>query len=206
MENFKICFMGDQSVGKTSIINRFIYDDFNINSQSTVGVDFLSKTIFVENESVRLHLWDTAGQERFRCLIPSYVRNSSLVVIVFDITNKTSFKSIEFWMDTVQNERGDDVIVFLVGNKTDIEDERQVSLEKLEKEANKHGFLYLETSAKTGHNVKQLFRKIGIAILKQNKKRKELIKPELDENTSLMNISLNIDPNKLKQKEDSGCC
>ncbi len=86
---YKIVFLGDQSVGKTSIITRFMYDSFDKNYQSTIGIDFLSKTMYLENDrSLRLQLWDTAGQERFRSLIPSYIRDSSVAVVVYDVSSK----------------------------------------------------------------------------------------------------------------------
>ena len=85
---YKLVFLGDQSVGKTSIVTRFMYDTFDSSYQATIGIDFLSKTMYLEDRTVRLQLWDTAGQERFRSLIPSYIRDSSVAVIVYDITSK----------------------------------------------------------------------------------------------------------------------
>ena len=87
---YKLVFLGDQSVGKTSIVTRFMYDTFDSSYQATIGIDFLSKTMYLEDRTVRLQLWDTAGQERFRSLIPSYIRDSSVAVTVYDITSKIS--------------------------------------------------------------------------------------------------------------------
>jgi len=91
LAKYKLVFLGDQSVGKTSIITRFMYDQFDKAYQATIGIDFLSKTMYLEDRTVRLQLWDTAGQERFRSLIPSYIRDSSVAVIVYDITDRASF-------------------------------------------------------------------------------------------------------------------
>lgn len=88
LAKYKLVFLGDQGVGKTSIITRFMYDSFDKNYQATIGIDFLSKTMYLEDRTVRLQLWDTAGQERFRSLIPSYIRDSSVAVVVYDITSK----------------------------------------------------------------------------------------------------------------------
>ena len=88
---YKLVFLGDQSVGKTSIVTRFMYDTFDSSYQATIGIDFLSKTMYLEDRTVRLQLWDTAGQERFRSLIPSYIRDSSVAVIVYDITSSCHF-------------------------------------------------------------------------------------------------------------------
>eukprot|EP01036_Dinobryon_divergens_P040104 gene40104-52983_t len=87
LAKYKLVFLGDQGVGKTSIITRFMYDSFDKNYQATIGIDFLSKTMYLEDRTVRLQLWDTAGQERFRSLIPSYIRDSSVAVVVYDITS-----------------------------------------------------------------------------------------------------------------------
>lgn len=123
---YKLVFLGDQSVGKTSIITRFMYDKFDNNYQATIGIDFLSKTMYLEDRTVRLQLWDTAGQERFRSLIPSYIRDSSVAVVVYDVVNRTTFLNTSKWIDEVRTERGTDVILVLVGNKTDQIDKRQV--------------------------------------------------------------------------------
>lgn len=113
-------------VGKTSLITRFMYDTFDNTYQATIGIDFLSKTMYLEDRTVRLQLWDTAGQERFRSLIPSYIRDSSVAVVVYDVTSKPSFQNTSKWIDDVRAERGNDVIIVLVGNKTDLQEKRFV--------------------------------------------------------------------------------
>uniref|UniRef100_A0A8C1HHV4 RAB6A, member RAS oncogene family n=1 Tax=Cyprinus carpio carpio TaxID=630221 RepID=A0A8C1HHV4_CYPCA len=87
LRKFKLVFLGEQSVGKTSLITRFMYDSFDNTYQATIGIDFLSKTMYLEDRTIRLQLWDTAGQERFRSLIPSYIRDSAAAVVVYDITS-----------------------------------------------------------------------------------------------------------------------
>ncbi|MBN3284317.1 RAB6B protein, partial [Polyodon spathula] len=105
---------------------------------------------------VRLQLWDTAGQERFRSLIPSYIRDSTVAVVVYDITNVNSFQQTSKWIDDVRTERGSDVIIMLVGNKTDLVDKRQITIEEGEQRAKELSVMFIETSAKTGYNVKQV--------------------------------------------------
>jgi GTPase SAR1 family protein len=153
-------------------------------SQATIGIDFLSKTMYLDDRTVRLQLWDTAGQERFRSLIPSYIRDSSVAVVVYDITSKkkkrsshiswshsllvdvdrASFLNTSKWIEDVRNERGNDVIIVLVGNKTDANERRQVSVEEGEDKSTKEGILFIETSAKAGFNIKALFRKLATAL------------------------------------------
>jgi len=164
LAKYKLVFLGDQSVGKTSIITRFMYDTFDSTYQATIGIDFLSKTMYLEDRTVRLQLWDTAGQERFRSLIPSYIRDSSVAIIVYDITSRGSFLNTVKWIDDVKQERGSDVIMMLVGNKTDLTDKRQVSVEEGEEKAKEHGIMFIETSAKAGFNIKSLFRKVASAL------------------------------------------
>ena len=164
LAKYKLVFLGDQGVGKTCLINRFVYDSFDKNYQATIGIDFLSKTMYLEDRTVRLQLWDTAGQERFRSLIPSYIRDSSVAVVVYDTTARASFLDSAKWIADVRAERGDDVVVVLVGNKTDLADRRQVSVEEGEAKARAERVLFVETSAKAGVNVKRLFRDVAAAL------------------------------------------
>ena len=113
--------------------------------QATIGIDFLSKTMYLEDRTVRLQLWDTAGQERFRSLIPSYIRDSTVAVVVYDITNANSFHQTSKWIDDVRTERGSDVIIMLVGNKTDLSDKRQVSTDEGERKVSGWNRIYLSS-------------------------------------------------------------
>jgi Ras-related protein Rab-6A len=165
LAKYKLVFLGDQSVGKTSIITRFMYDNFDRHYQATIGIDFLSKTMYLEDRTVRLQLWDTAGQERFRSLIPSYIRDSSVAVVVYDVSNRASFLNAAKWVEDARAERGNDVVICLVGNKTDLgNDKRQVSTEEGEERARKDNLLFMEVSAKAGYNVKSLFRKLATSL------------------------------------------
>uniref|UniRef100_A0A3P9MMR0 Ras-related protein Rab-6B n=1 Tax=Oryzias latipes TaxID=8090 RepID=A0A3P9MMR0_ORYLA len=159
LRKFKLVFLGEQS-GKMFMI---VFIPSSV-LQATIGIDFLSKTMYLEDRTVRLQLWDTAGQERFRSLIPSYIRDSTIAVVVYDITNLNSFQQTSKWIDDVRTERGSDVIIMLVGNKTDLADKRQVSVEAAERKARELNVMYIETSAKAGYNVKQLFRRVAAAL------------------------------------------
>ncbi|KAF6728892.1 ras-related protein Rab-6A isoform X2 [Oryzias latipes] len=184
LRKFKLVFLGEQSVGKTSLITRFMYDSFDNTYQATIGIDFLSKTMYLEDRTIRLQLWDTAGQERFRSLIPSYIRDSAAAVVVYDITNVNSFQQTTKWIDDVRTERGSDVIIMLVGNKTDLADKRQITTEEGEQRAKEMNVLFIETSAKTGYNVKQLFRRVAAALpgmdTSQDKSREDMIDIKLE--------------------------
>ncbi|XP_009954495.1 PREDICTED: ras-related protein Rab-6A isoform X4 [Leptosomus discolor] len=161
-----------------------MYDSFDNTYQATIGIDFLSKTMYLEDRTIRLQLWDTAGQERFRSLIPSYIRDSAAAVVVYDITNVNSFQQTTKWIDDVRTERGSDVIIMLVGNKTDLADKRQVSIEEGERKAKELNVMFIETSAKAGYNVKQLFRRVAAALpgmeSTQDKSREDMIDIKLE--------------------------
>lgn len=163
LTKYKIVFLGEQGVGKTSLITRFMYDTFDEHYQATIGIDFLSKTMYLGDKTVRLQLWDTAGQERFRSLIPSYIRDSHVAILVYDIVNRKSFEYIDKWAADVRNERGgENLILCIVGNKNDLVNERQVSIEEGENKAQNLGAdIFMETSTKVGFNVKNLFKKIS---------------------------------------------
>jgi len=197
LRKFKLVFLGEQSVGKTSLITRFMYDSFDNTYQATIGIDFLSKTMYLEDRTVRLQLWDTAGQERFRSLIPSYIRDSSVAVVVYDITNVNSFQQTNKWIDDVRAERGNDVIIMLVGNKTDLAEKRQVATESGEGKAKELNVMFIETSAKAGHNVKQLFRKVASALpgMENTPDKKE----------DLIEVQLKDTPQDQNPQEGGGC-
>jgi len=196
LKKFKLVFLGEQSVGKTSLITRFMYDSFDNTYQATIGIDFLSKTMYLEDRTVRLQLWDTAGQERFRSLIPLYIRDSSVAVVVYDITNKKTFENTRKWVDDVRGERGNDVIIVLVGNKTDLNDKREVTTAQGEEEAKKNNLMFIETSAKVGHNVKALFKRIAQAL--------PGMEGEGQQGQSQM-IDVNINPSQPQQENSCAC-
>lgn len=158
---YKIVFLGNQSVGKTSIIHRFIYDSFDDNYQATIGIDFMSQKMYVEDKTIILNLWDTAGQERFKSLIPSYIKDSAVAIVCYDVTSRDSFQSVEKWIEDARALRDDDVLLVLVGNKADMDSGRQVSTEQGREYAEKIGVMFFETSAKQGHNIKSLFNDLA---------------------------------------------
>lgn len=200
LAKYKLVFLGDQSVGKTSIITRFMYDNFDRHYQATIGIDFLSKTMYLDDRTVRLQLWDTAGQERFRSLIPSYIRDSSVAVVVYDVSNRSSFLNTSKWVEDVRNERGNDVVICLVGNKTDLgNDKRQVSTEEGDERAKKDNLLFMEVSAKAGYNVKSLFRKLATALPGADTSNTN------GNTTNMVDIKLSAAPANVDEAKTCGC-
>lgn len=160
---FRCVFLGDISVGKTSIINRYTADSFDRQYQATIGIDFLTTLLQLEDRTVRLLLWDSAGQERFRSIVPSYIRNTDAAIVVYDVCSRESFNNTSRWVDEVRNVRGPDAFIALVGNKVDNTEKREVSTEEGEMKARELGALFHEVSAKSGANVKLLFRRVVVS-------------------------------------------
>ena len=121
-----------------------------------------------EDRAIRLQLWDTAGQERFRTLIPSYIRDSAVTLVVYDVTSRASFEAVDRWVADVRRERGDEVLVFLVGNKSDLTERREVTEEEGSGKAKALDAFFAETSAKTGARVKDLFNQVAEALAKMD--------------------------------------
>jgi len=188
---YKLVFVGDSSVGKTSIISRFMYDHFDTNYDATIGIDFLAKTHTVDGKTVRLQLWDTAGQERFRSLIPSYIRDSSVAVVVYAVDNLDSFDSVDKWIEEVRKEREDEVLLVLVGNKIDLH-RKEVSSQEGAAKARDYKAIFIETSAKTADNVHELFDKIARQLPDE--------RPSSSERKGMVQM------NRPSQQVQGGCC
>ena len=162
IDNYKIVLIGDINVGKTSILSRFRYGSFESDYMPTLGIDFFSKNLFFEDKTIRLILWDTAGQERFRSLIPSYLKNADCIIIVFDITNKESFLSLNKWLTDAKNNASENTIYVICGNKIDLKERRTVNENEINEYIEKNtGVIYMECSAKNGQGIKDLFNVIA---------------------------------------------
>ena len=160
VQHYKIIFLGDQYVGKSSILNRFYQDRFEPDYQATIGLDFHSKNVEIKGTTIRLLLYDTAGQEKFKSLIPMYIRDANIIIVVYDISNKDSFIHTDHWVNETKDLKREDAIFVLVGNKIDLEDKRAVSQREAEDFAAEKGFLFHEVSAKTGDEIQELFNTV----------------------------------------------
>ena len=150
----KIIFVGDIAVGKTSIINVLMGQKFVTDYEASIGVDFFSKTIKYKGKIIKLQIWDSAGQEKFRSLIPNYIRGSSLVFIVYDISNKKSFENLQTWVNFVNNIENSNIVI--VGNKIDLNDKREVTNEEGQKFCQEKNYEFFEVSAKSGDNLNNM--------------------------------------------------
>lgn len=161
IDTYKIVVLGDISVGKTSILSRFRYGIFEPEYMPTLGIDFFSKNLFYEDKTIRLILWDTAGEERFRSLIPSYLKNADCIIIVFDITNKDSFNSLNKWLTDSKNNASEGTIYIICGNKSDLKEKRTVNENEIDEYIKKNELIYVECSAKNGEGIKDLFNTVA---------------------------------------------
>ncbi|XP_020824311.1 ras-related protein Rab-8B isoform X1 [Phascolarctos cinereus] len=154
---FKLLLIGDSGVGKTCLLFRFSEDAFNTTFISTIGIDFKIRTIELDGKKIKLQIWDTAGQERFRTITTAYYRGAMGIMLVYDITNEKSFENIKNWIRNIEEHASSDVERMILGNKSDMNDKRQVSKERGEKLAIDYGIKFLETSAKSSINVEEAF-------------------------------------------------
>lgn len=173
----KLIVVGNQGTGKSCILNRFVNETFEENYQATIGLDFQSKNITIHDQDVRLIIYDTAGQEKFRSLIPMYIREAQIILLVYDISDKDSFDAMPNWIQEVKEVLNKEVVFALIGNKMDLESQRKVSYEEGKRLAEKNNFVFQEVSAKTGKNFENLFE-VQIFETVYNKFRKEFEKRE----------------------------
>ncbi len=162
---FKVVLVGDAEVGKTSLTTRFAYGTFTDGYISTLGVDFIVKSLPVNNYIVKLQAWDTAGQERYAGVRPIYYRGAKGALLVFDITMRQSFVNVEKWFNQIRRYSGTDVPIILVGNKLDLTDSRVVDTDEVQVYSAQKEIHYFETSAKTDYAVTDVFKKLAELIL-----------------------------------------
>ena len=198
---YKLIFLGDQGVGKSCILNRFLNDSFMEEYQNTIGLDFHSKTVQIENQDIHLLLYDTAGQEKFRSLIPMYTRDANIILLVYDITSQNSFSHLSDWLKDLTNINLNEVIIAIVANKNDLNAKREVTLEEGKKYANENNFIFQEVSAKTGFGFSELFYK-NIFEKIRTKFRPNGQQPALE----IKDIKFNIEQDNTITKKKRKCC
>ncbi|KAJ5077774.1 ras-related protein rab-11a [Anaeramoeba ignava] len=172
---FKAILIGNSAVGKTNILSRFHKNEFSLNTQTTIGVEFGSRILEIKGKKIQLKVWDTAGQEIFRSITQSYYRGSNGAFIVYDITNEDSFNELENWIVEFQKNAQESAVPMIIGNKCDLEKDRKIPKEKGEKFAKKNKALFMETSAKDGTNIEEVFQMLATEILNvfENKQQKK---------------------------------
>ena len=168
---FKVLLVGNSVVGKSSLILRYVDQIWNDVFVPTIGVDFKVKSLEIENKSIKLQIWDTAGQERFRNVISSYFKGAHGILLIFDITSRDSFKELENWLAEVEKNASTQILKILIGNKCDLEEEREISKDEGEAFAMRNGMQYIETSAKINTNVNEAFEDLAKIMIEYNNKK-----------------------------------
>jgi Ras-related protein Rab-21 len=203
---FTVVTLGESSVGKTSITRRYCEDTFEEKHRSTVNAASMTKDIYVESMRVSLDIWDTAGQERHRAIASNYYRKAQGALVVFDISNRDSFKRVRDWINELSQQCRGGVSLLVVGNKSDLETQRQVEHAKAEELANNVGAKLVYTSAKTGEGIYQAFEILAMDMVKRKKaedKRQNKSKTTTRRNKNIV-IQNNPAPEPVAKK--SGCC
>ena len=197
---FKIILIGSSSVGKSSILQRYIQKVFNESYSCTIGVDFFMKSLDIGDKSIKMQLWDTAGTEKFRSITTGYYRGANAAFIVFDLTSKQSFECLNEWIENYYkySDPNSEKNVVLIGNKCDLVDRREITQEEIDKFIKDNNIMYYETSAKTGQNIDECFYFIAEKLVKEfeNKENEEEKRTNLINNDNLKEGSVDLIGNK----------
>ncbi|WPK27520.1 hypothetical protein PUMCH_004911 [Australozyma saopauloensis] len=205
---YKIVLIGDSGVGKSNLLSRFTRDEFNLESKSTIGVEFATRTLEIDGKRVKAQIWDTAGQERYRAITSAYYRGAVGALIVYDISKTESYESVSRWLKELKEHADANIVIELVGNKSDLDHLRAVPTEEAKSFATENSLLFTEASALSSDNVELSFHLLLKNIYEM------ISKHQLDttENVSSVRpsggptISLTPAPQKKKSKNNSNCC
>ena len=198
---FKLIIVGDTNVGKTNIMSKYIKDQFNITSKSTIGVEFGTKILEIDNKKVKAQIWDTAGQERYKSITSAYYKGAKGAFIVYDITNKSTFESVDKWIKDLNSYGDKNLTMLLIGNKSDLEVKRIINKEEGEEKEKSFELGFIETLAYNGDNIDQAFDIMLKEVLKRYIVENDVNNDEFEGGTG-NNIEL-VKKNETKKKK---CC
>ncbi|KAK2403615.1 ras-related protein RABA5a [Trifolium repens] len=202
---FKIVLIGDSAVGKSNLLSRFARNEFDSNSKATIGVEFQTQMVEIDGKEIKAQIWDTAGQERFRAVTSAYYRGAFGALVVYDISRRGTFDSIKRWLDELTTQNDSTVARMLVGNKCDLENIREVSVEEGKTLAEEEGLFFMETSALDSTNVQTAFE-IVIREIYNNISRKVLNSDSYKAELSVNRVSLVNGAGSKKNLLNFSCC
>jgi len=157
---FKVVLIGDSGVGKSNLLSRFTRNEFNLESKTTIGVEFATKSIVAEDKTIKAQIWDTAGQERYRAITSAYYRGAVGALLVYDISKHVTFENVERWLKELRDHADANIVIMLVGNKSDLRHQRAVHTNEAMEFAEKHNLAFIETSALDSKGVETAFQRI----------------------------------------------
>ena len=196
---FKLILIGDSCVGKSNILLKYLKNEFDPNSRATVGVEFGTKNIIINNKKIKIQIWDTAGQERYRSITSAYYKGAKGALIVYDITRKCTFDNIDKWISDLKLNGDKNICIVILGNKSDLDDKREVSKDDGIKKSEMYKTAFLETSALNGDNIGKAFDEIIEQIIQNNKSFFE------DNNKKEMDKGVNLNESN-KDNDKKKCC
>ncbi|GMJ00634.1 RAB GTPASE A2A, ARABIDOPSIS RAB GTPASE A2A, RAB GTPase 11C [Hibiscus trionum] len=168
---FKVVLIGDSGVGKSNLLSRFTRNEFCLESKSTIGVEFATRTLQVEGRTVKAQIWDTAGQERYRAITSAYYRGALGALLVYDVSKPTTFENVSRWLKELRDHADSNIVIMMIGNKTDLKHLRAVATEDGQSYAEKEGLSFIETSALEATNVEKAFQTILSEIYRKISKK-----------------------------------
>ena len=193
---FKLILIGDSYVGKSNILLKYLKNQFNENSKTTIGVEFGTKNIIINNKRIKIQIWDTAGQERYRSITSAYYKGAKGALIVYDITRKNTFDNIDKWITDLKLNGDKNICIIILGNKSDLIDKREINKNDGIKKAEMYKTAFLETSALNGDNISKAFDELIEQIVINNKN----IFQDDNENEIDKGVNLNDEKNNNKKK------
>ena len=206
-ENYDILYkkvkIGDSGVGKSNILSRYVRDEFSIDTKATVGVEFGSKIISINNQQIKMQIWDTAGQEKYKSVSSIYYKGAKGALLVYDISRKETFNNLNRWVNEIKNNSDENINILLIGNKCDLEEGRQISQEEAFEKAKEINAGFLEVSALQAVNIEKAFKYLIQQIYSKNNNRIDEKKNTLKENNNDY-ININNDVENSENEKNNG--
>uniref|UniRef100_A0A8C5E0C6 small monomeric GTPase n=1 Tax=Gouania willdenowi TaxID=441366 RepID=A0A8C5E0C6_GOUWI len=196
--------IGDSGVGKSNLLSRFTRNEFNLESKSTIGVEFATRSIQVEGKTIKAQIWDTAGQERYRAITSAYYRGAVGALLVYDIAKHLTYENAERWLKELQDHADSNIVIMLVGNKSDLRHLRAVPTDEAKAFAEKNGLSFLETSALDSSNVELAFQTILTAIYNIVSQRQMSGRADSDFSPASNVVPITVEPTQTSSSK--GCC
>jgi len=202
---FKVVLIGDSGVGKSNLLSRFTRNEFNLDSKSTIGVEFATRSLSIDDKTIKAQIWDTAGQERYRAITSAYYRGAVGALLVYDIAKHPTYVNVTRWLKELRDHADANIIIMLVGNKSDLKHLRAVTTDEAKAFAAENNLSFIETSALDASNVESAFQTILADIYRivSSKSLEQASEPIRPSGGDTIVVSASVDP---KTKQSGGCC